>query len=95
MKYSQLWAERVIYADGKILFKFTSAYLEEVKWPKGHNFTFGSRKFEYIGDPLNGMITDVQIFARSITAREALGFTSCQEVIQFKQLARYDISLRS
>ena len=51
VKYSQLGAERVIYADGKMIFQFTSAYLEEVKWPKGHNFTFGSRKFEYVGDP--------------------------------------------
>merc|ERR1711892_357127 len=75
--YTGEGAERVIYADGKFNFRFTTAFLDEIKWLKGHNFTFGGRKFTYSGVHLNGMITDVQIFSRKLSADEMIGYTTC------------------
>ena len=78
--YTDKGAERIIYADGKFNFQFTTAFLEEVKWLKGHNFTFGGRKFKYSGVHLHGMITDVQIFSRKISPEEMIGYTTCEKV---------------
>ena len=83
VKYTQEGAERLIYANGRLIFQFTSDYLKEVKWPNGHNFTLGGREIEYAGDHLNGMITDVQIFSRKITAEEAVEYTTCKKVRPF------------
>ena len=80
IEYTEKGAERIIYADGKFNFQFTTAFLEEVKWLKGHNFTFGGRKFKYSGVHLDGMITDVQIFSRNISPEEMIGYTTCEKV---------------
>ena len=78
--YTKDGAERLIYADGKFNFQFTTAYLEETKWLKGHNFTFGGRKFQYAGVHLAGQVTDVQIFSRTLSSEEMIGYTACTEV---------------
>ena len=78
--YTREGAERIIYADGKLNFQFTTAYLEEIKWLKGHNFTFGGRFFQYSGVHLNGLVTDVQIFSRKLSAEEMIGYTTCTKV---------------
>ena len=83
VKYTQEGAERLIYADGSLIFQFTSEYLEEVKWPKGHNFTLGGRELKFVNVHLNGMITDVQIFSRKISAEEAVAYTACTKVMLF------------
>jgi hypothetical protein len=80
IEYTDKGAERIIYANGKFNFQFTTAFLEEVKWLKGHNFTFGGRKFKYSGVHLNGMITDIQIFSRKISPEEMIGYTTCEKV---------------
>ena len=91
VEYTQEGAERVIYADGKLIFQFTSKYLEKVKWSKGHNFTLGGRESKYVGVHLNGMITDVQIFSRKITADEAGAYTACEKVKLFFNCLRQNI----
>ena len=73
-------AKRTIYADGKENFVFTSKYLDEVKWKLGHNFTFGGRKFVQSGFHLKGLITDVQIFSRKLSADEMIAYTNCTKV---------------
>ena len=80
VRYTEEGAERNIFADGEFNFNFTSAFLPESVWPAGHNFTFGGRELKYSGVHLIGFMTDVQIFSRSLSSDEMIGFTSSKQV---------------
>ena len=74
-------------ADGETLYNHATDYIANVTWPLGHNFTFGGRELHYTGEALNGYMTDVQIFNRSLTNQEMFDFTSCQGVRIFRFFA--------
>ena len=87
--YNEERADRYIVANGEYNFNISSDYFRSSSWPEGHNFTIGGREIFYYGEHLNGFITDVQIFSRSLTNKEMIDFTSCQNVrFLFKELFR-------
>ena len=78
--YTDSQAHRLIIVDGKLNFNFTTSFVPESKWPLGHNFTFGGREFEYGGYDIDGYITDVQIFSRTLPKEDMIAYTKCQKV---------------
>ena len=73
-------AERVFTVDGEHHVNFTSDIFTSSVWPRDHNFTFGGREIYYYGPHLNGHVADVQIFSRSLSKEEMIGYTTCENV---------------
>lgn len=82
MKYKNSGAHRTVYVNGELNFNYTTAFLPSTIWPIGRTFTFGGREqnMQYTGYPLNGYMTDVQIFSKGLTREEMISYTTCQKV---------------
>ena len=80
VQYTQEGAKRSIYSDGGISFNHTSDFLKSSRWQKGRNFTFGGEETYYYGSPLEGYLTDIQIFSRALTKDEMTHYTTCEQV---------------
>ena len=70
----------MIYVNGELHFNHTTAFIPSTIWPSSRSFTFGGREFPLDGFPLDGLMTDIQIFTEEITTKDMMDYTSCQKV---------------
>ena len=80
VEYTDEGAERTIVPNDGDSFNFTSEYLQGSKWPRDRNFTFGGEETYYYGAPLEGYMTDIQIFSRILSHEEMEEYTLCNLV---------------
>ena len=80
VKYMNGEAHRTIYVDGKLHFNHTTSFLPSTNWPNTRSFTFGAREYPLDGFPLNGLMTDVQIFTEELSTKDMMDYTTCQKV---------------
>ena len=70
------------YLNGELNHEDRSYRVGDGYWAPGTNLSIGHREFEFTGVPFNGMVTDVQLFSKVLSAEEATGYTSCKNNIE-------------